>query len=95
MSHFGGAGTSSVTVAHVADSGIYDVTFNGSYPGVMTNTDVSGFATIAVTGDFNVASQSNITVTAETTITSRVWVWSTSTTPNALQDRSIAVMFVQ
>lgn len=91
----GGAATTSVTVSR-SGVGVYDVTFTGNYPGVTAFEDVTALGTILDTDNNNVAAISGDQSTANaTTIVVRVFVWSTTTTPNPLEDRDFALLVMQ
>ena len=91
----GGAATTSVTVSR-SGVGVYNVTFTGNYPGVSTFANVTALATILDTDNNNVAAISGDQSTANaTTIVVRVFVWSTTMTPNPPEDRDFALLVMQ
>ena len=90
--NFGGGRTTAVAITKIG-VGHYSVTFTGNYTGVTGVGDIAVLATISDTDNYHVASASMDQGSANaTTIVVRVFVWSTATTPNPLEDKDFSVV---
>lgn len=92
---FGGNGTTSVAVVRNA-TGDFTVTFTGNYPELASTDSITVLVTMSDTDTFDTASASMDQGSASATqIVVRVFVWSTATTPNPLQDRDFSVAILR